>query len=163
MAGLMIMPACRSSRSPELLHEHNNHSSLLYLSEESFPFQQIATVFRHFHSSYVPEEPFPFQLALFFGFCVYLCCFVYETKSHLDEQEMFRKQMEDYVKRKKQYDLRFFRSVYANGIPKYRFYSYPPLLPYRTFENSDRIFYYLYKRFLVAMMSICSYAMANLF
>jgi hypothetical protein len=139
MAGLMIMSACRSSRSPELLYEHNSYSS----------------------SPYVPEETLLFHLFAFFCFCTVLYSFVLTANLQLDEQEMFRKQMKNYVKEKKQYDLKFLRSRYANGIPKYQFNNYPPLLPYRTFENFDRIFYYLYKCFLVVLMSILSYEMAN--
>jgi hypothetical protein len=135
----MVMPACRSSRSPELLQEHNNYSP----------------------SPYVPEEPFPFLPILFFSFCSCLYYFVSITEFYLDEQEKFRERMKNYVNKKKRYDLQFLRSRYANGIPKYRFYSYPPSLPCRTFNNLENFYYYSYKCFVAALMSMLSYAMAN--
>jgi hypothetical protein len=162
MAGLMIMPACRSSRLPELLQEQNNYSLSLYLPEESLSSQPATEESTPPETLYVPEESLSFQLALFFGFCTIFCCFVSFTKLQLDDQEWFREQMKNYVNEKKQYDLKFLRSRYANGIIKSRFNGYSPCCPKPIFDNSTKIIYcYLLKYPSVVLMSMFSCALAN--
>jgi hypothetical protein len=158
MAGLMIMPACKSS----LLNEHNNYSSSPYVPEEPLLFHHAASASVPELTPYVPEEPLLFHLFAFFYFCAALCGFVSVTKLQLDGQEITREQMKNYIKEKKRYDLKFLRSRYANGIIKYRFYSYPPYCPKPVFDNFTKItYYYLYRYLLVVLMSMCSYVVTN--